>query len=216
MADKPEQEYFAFRKPPALDGKRKRVITPEQRAIGVKLLEMIGEDPNRGGLMETPERFIRALFDYTEGMELDPHEVLKMFEDGAGGYDEMVFEGGIRIESLCEHHLAPFFGTACVAYVPGKRIVGLSKMTRLANIFSRRLQVQERLTTQIADFMMNGLEARGVAVVIRCRHLCKEYRGVRAHGSHSITSALRGVFVKPEVRAEFMGFVQACGFGEKD
>lgn len=173
------------------------------------LLQQLGEDPNREGLLETPKRTARAWSEWTSGYGQNPAEVLKCFEDGSENYDEMVFQGNIAFHSHCEHHLAPFFGVAHVAYIPHGRVVGLSKLTRLVDIFARRLQVQERMTRQIAEALDEHLQPLGVAVVLRARHLCMESRGVRKIGTHTSTSAVLGVFKdKPEVRDEFFSLAR--------
>ena len=135
---------------------------------------------------------------------MDAGTVLKVFEDGAENYDEMVLVKDIPFYSHCEHHMAPFFGTATIAYIPNGKIVGLSKLSRLTKVFANRLQVQERLTAQIADAIVKHLDPRGVGVVVRARHLCMESRGICQQGHHTVTSALRGRMTVPEVRAEFM------------
>lgn len=177
--------------------------------IPVRLLQFIGEDPTRGGLLETPKRYLKAWQHWAGGYKQDPAALLKCFEDGAEKYDEMVLVKSIPVYSHCEHHLAPFFGTAHVAYIPDGKIVGLSKISRLVDVFARRLQVQERLTNQIADAMQEHLTPKGVAVVLECRHLCMESRGIQRQGSSTTTSAMRGVFMNtPAARAEFMGLVR--------
>jgi len=159
----------------------------------------------REGLRETPARVAKAWEFWASGYGRNPAEVLKTFEDGAEGVDEMVVVKDIPFYSHCEHHLAPFFGTATIAYLPEKRIVGLSKLSRLLDIFARRLQVQERLTCQVADAMVEHLQPKGCGVVIKARHLCMESRGICQQGHHTVTSALRGVFKEePEVRSEFL------------
>jgi GTP cyclohydrolase I len=174
-----------------------------------KLIEFIGEDPNREGLKETPSRVLKAYKEWCSGYNKDPAEILKCFEDGSEGVDEMVIEKDLPFYSLCEHHFAPFFGTITIAYIPDRKIVGLSKLDRLADIFARRLQVQERLTNQIADALQSHLNPKGVGVVVKARHLCMESRGVQKQGQHTITSALRGVIKeKPEARAEFLEFTR--------
>lgn len=171
-----------------------------------RMLQFIGEDSNREGLSETPNRVAKAWSDYwAAGYKQKPEDVLKVFEDGAESYDEMVIVKNIPIYSHCEHHLAPIFGTATIAYIPDGKIVGLSKLSRLAEVFARRLQVQERLTNQIADAIQEHLHPKGVGVIIKARHLCMESRGICQQGHHTITSALRGVLKdQPETRAEFM------------
>lgn len=177
--------------------------------IPTRLLQYIGEDVNRGGLLETPQRFLKAWQFYTRGYNQDPAEVLKVFEDGADKVDEMVLVRSIPVYSQCEHHLAPFFGVAHVGYIPSGKIVGLSKLSRLVDIFARRLQVQERLTNQVADALEEHLGALGVAVVLECRHMCMESRGVCQQGHSTITSAMRGVMKdKPEARAEFLELIR--------
>lgn len=170
-----------------------------------RLLQFVGEDPARGGLLETPGRVARAWSHWCRGYAQDPAEVLKVFEDGAEGCDEMVVVKDIPFYSKCEHHMADIFGTATIAYVPDGRIVGLSKLNRLLDVFARRLQVQERLTTQVADALTEHLRPRGCGVVIKARHMCMESRGVCQQGHHTVTSALRGVFkTQASTRAEFL------------
>jgi len=170
------------------------------------LAGVIGEDPSREGLHETPERVVKAwAFEWGWGYTQDPARVLKTFEDGAAKYDEMIVVSGLPVYSHCEHHIAPFWGEAHIGYIPDGRIVGLSKLGHLVNIYARRLQVQERLTTQIVDALEEHLRPRGCGVILRCRHLCMESRGLRAPGAITITSALRGVMLSNEsARAEFL------------
>lgn len=170
-----------------------------------ELLARLDPDPTRGGLVETPERVAKAWAEWTSGYAQNPADVLKVFDDGAENYDAMVIERGIPVYSHCEHHLAAIFGTATIAYIPDGRIVGLSKLSRLTNVFARRLQVQERLTNQIADALHEHLKPRGVGVVITARHMCMESRGINQQGHETITSALRGVIRDdPTARAEFL------------
>lgn len=177
--------------------------------IPLRLLQYIGEDPKREGLRDTPLRFLRAWNAYTEGYQQDPADVLKTFEDGAEKVDEMVVVKHIPVYSHCEHHLAPFFGVAHIGYIPDGRVLGLSKFVRLVNIYARRLQVQERLTQQIAHALNEHLKPKGVGVVIECRHMCMESRGVRAASATTSTSCLLGA-VKDyaAARAEFMRLVR--------
>lgn len=173
-----------------------------------RLLVYIGEDPDREGLLETPARFLKAWEEYTRGYREKPEDILKSFEDGAQSVDEMVIVRDIPVYSLCEHHLAPFFGRAYVGYVPDRRILGLSKISRLVEIYGRRLQVQERLTNQIADALDTHLQPLGVAVVIECRHMCMESRGVRHTGTATVTSALRGsIKSNADTRREFLSLI---------
>lgn len=173
--------------------------------IVTRLLQFVGEDPTRGGLLETPARVLKAWRHWTSGYKTDIPGLLKTFEDGADGCDEMVIVKDIPFYTHCEHHMAPFFGTATVAYIPDGKIVGLSKLSRVVDAFARRLQVQERLTNQVADALWENLAPKGVGVVIRARHLCMESRGICQQGHHTITSALRGVMRdSAAARSEFM------------
>ncbi len=181
---------------------------PEDLEAVRQLLRLIGENPDREGLEETPQRFLKAWADYTRGYNEKPEDILKVFEDGAQKVDEMVIVRDVPVYSLCEHHLAPFFGRAFIGYVPDQRIVGLSKISRLVEVFGRRLQVQERLTNQIADALYNNLQPLGVAVVIECRHMCMESRGIRHVGVSTVTSALRGTIKdNPDTRREFLSLI---------
>jgi len=177
--------------------------------IPVRLLQYIGENPAREGLQETPKRFLRAWRDWTSGYHQRPADVLKAFKDGGEKVDEMVIVRAIPFYSTCEHHMAPIFGTADIAYIPNGWNAGLSKLSRVLDVFARRLQVQERLTTQVADALMEGLEPLGCGVIIRARHLCMESRGICKQGHETITSAVRGVLRdKAEARAEFMALLR--------
>ncbi len=174
-----------------------------------RLLVSLGEDPNRAGLVETPSRLVTAWKHWTSGYTQDPAELLKVFEDGAEEYNELIVIRGIPVYSHCEHHLAPFFGKATIGYVPNGKIVGLSKLTRLVNCFSRRLQVQERLTIQIANALMTHLEPKAAGVVIRCRHMCMESRGISTQGEETVTSAMLGE-LQPNLalRTEFLALAR--------
>jgi GTP cyclohydrolase I len=174
-----------------------------------RFLASLGEDPDRAGLVETPSRLVTAWKHWTSGYDQDPAELLKVFEDGAENYNELIVIRGIPVYSHCEHHLAPFFGKATIGYVPNGKIVGLSKLTRLVNCFSRRLQVQERLTIQIADALMTHLEPKAVGVVIRCRHMCMESRGISTEGEETVTSAMLGE-LQPNLalRTEFLALTR--------
>jgi len=174
-----------------------------------RLLVSLGEDPDRAGLVETPSRLVTAWKHWTSGYTQDPSELLKVFEDGAEEYNELIVIRGIPVYSHCEHHLAPFFGKATIGYVPNGKIVGLSKLTRLVNCFSRRLQVQERLTIQIANALMTHLEPKAAGVVIRCRHMCMESRGISTEGEETVTSAMLGE-LQPNLalRTEFLALAR--------
>src|SRR2546428_8505913 len=178
-------------------------------SLVAKLLKELGEDAQRKGLDKTPERVEKALRYFTSGYTKDVKEVLNgaMFVEE---YDEMVIVKDIDFASLCEHHLLPFVGRCHVAYMPNRKIVGLSKIPRLVEMFSRRLQVQERLTTQIATTINEVLQPRGVAVVTEAIHLCMLMRGVEKQNSKAITSAMLGAFRdRPETRAEFMELIKS-------
>ena len=174
-----------------------------------QLLKELGEDPDREGLRRTPERVAKAMEYLTSGYKKNVDEILNdaLFVEE---YDEMVVVKDIDMASLCEHHLLPFIGKAHIAYMPHRKIVGLSKIPRLVEMFSRRLQVQERLTTQIATTLNEALQPRGVAVVIEAVHLCMLMRGVEKQNSKAVTSAMLGGFRdRPETRAEFMELIKA-------
>jgi GTP cyclohydrolase IA len=179
-----------------------------QRIAGAfrSILAEIGEDPRREGLAKTPERFAKALQYLTHGHDLDPAQILRsaMFRED---YKQMVIVRDIEIYSMCEHHVLPFFGKAHVAYIPNGYIVGLSKIARVVDAFARRLQVQERLTTQIRDCLQNTLQPLGVAVVIEAQHLCMIMRGVQKQHSIAATSAFTGEFEQEKTRAEFMRLI---------
>lgn len=170
-----------------------------------RLLQYVGEDATREGLLETPKRVAKAWAHWCSGYSKDAKSILKVFEDGAEKYDQMVIVKDIPIYSHCEHHLAAIIGTASIAYIPNGKIVGLSKLSRLADMFARRLQVQERLTDQIADALVEHLQPIGVGVIIKARHLCMESRGVCQQGHHTITTSLRGAIKdEPQTRSEFL------------
>ena len=172
------------------------------------LLKEIGEDPGRSGLDRTPQRVAQSLRFLTQGYQQDPVEILNgaLFDVT---YDEMVIVKDIEVYSMCEHHMLPFFGRAHVAYIPNGKVVGLSKIPRVVEMFSRRLQVQERLTTDIAETLEQVLEPKGVAVVVEAIHLCMMMRGVQQQNSSAITSSIRGEFeADSKTRAEFMDLIR--------
>ena len=172
------------------------------------LLAKIGEDPDREGLKKTPERFDKAIRFLTSGYRQDPREVLQraIFHES---YDEMVIVKDLDVFSLCEHHILPFFGKCHVAYIPKKRIVGLSKIARVVELYSHRLQVQERLTQEIAMAIMDTLQPQGVAVVLEAFHLCMMMRGIEKQNSKAVTSAMLGVFrTRQSTRMEFMELIK--------
>jgi GTP cyclohydrolase IA len=174
-----------------------------------ELLLAIGEDPGREGLRDTPDRVARAYAELTAGLHQSPSDVLTTTFDI--GHDEMVLVRDIELWSMCEHHLVPFTGVAHVGYIPAEsgKITGLSKLARLVDVYAKRPQVQERLTTQIADALVETLEARGVIVVIEAEHLCMTMRGVRKAGARTITSAVRGVMHNAATRSEAVALITA-------
>jgi len=174
---------------------KKAVVTDKQAEEAIKnILTWIGEDPTREGLLETPKRVVKAFKEYFKGYHQDANEdLLKTFGD-VEGYDDMVVEKDIRLESHCEHHMAPIIGVAHVAYIPNKKVVGLSKLARTVDIFSKRLQTQERLTMQIAKTLMNALDAKGVAVTIDAAHQCMTVRGIKKENATTVTNYFLGSF----------------------
>jgi len=186
-----------------------RVMTKEQefeQAV-TKILELLGEDPNREGLIKTPKRVTKALQFLTEGYHQDPKEILNeaLFTTSN---DEMVLVRDIEFYSMCEHHMLPIIGRVHVAYIPDGKVVGLSKIPRIVNVFARRLQIQEQMTEQIADAILDTIQPKGVAVVVHARHMCMEMRGVQKINSTTVSSALRGLFKSDErTRNEFYNLI---------
>ena len=181
---------------------------PRAEAAVRELLIAVGEDPDREGLQETPARVARAYREMLAGMRMGAEDVLTTTFDL--GHDEMILVRDIELWSMCEHHLVPFFGVAHVGYIPNQsgRITGLSKLARLVDVYARRPQVQERLTTQVADALMSILEARGAIVVVEAEHLCMSMRGIRKPGARTVTSAVRGMFQnQPSTRSEAMSLI---------
>jgi GTP cyclohydrolase I len=187
-------------------------FNPESISILAKdyteIIRTIGEDPGREGLLKTPERAAKAMQFLTHGYDLDPAAILRsaLFHDD---YKQMVIVKDIEIYSMCEHHLLPFFGKAHIAYIPNGKIVGLSKIPRIVDAFARRLQVQERLTTQIRDCIQETLQPLGVAVVIEARHLCMLMRGIQKQNSVATSSAFTGEFENEKTRSEFIRLISA-------
>lgn len=171
-----------------------------------EILLKIGEEPEREGLLKTPERVSKALLYLTQGYDLDAPGILNsaMFKED---YSQMVLVKDIEVYSMCEHHMLPFFGKAHVAYIPNGHVVGLSKIPRVVDVFARRLQVQERLTNQIRDCIQDALQPLGVGVVMECRHLCMSMRGVQKQNSVTTTSAFTGEFLKEKTRTEFLNLI---------
>ena len=169
------------------------------------LLKSIGENPDREGLLETPSRMMKSYRHIFGGYGEDPAKILKCFKEGS--CDEMVILKNCEFYSTCEHHFLPFFGTVSIAYIPDGRVVGISKLARLVDCFARRLQIQERMTSQIADCIQDTLNAKGVYVVCEAEHLCMKSRGVAKQKTSMVTSAIRGMFERPEARAEFLSLL---------
>jgi GTP cyclohydrolase I len=201
-ADVAQETITEFEAPPAFDADRIEAAIRE-------ILIAIGEDPNRDGLIKTPARVARAYAEMFAGLHQDPATILSTTFDL--GHEEMVLVKDIELYSCCEHHLVPFHGVAHVGYIPSSdgRITGLSKLARLVDVYARRPQVQERLTTQVADAMVEYLRPRVVIVVVECEHLCMSMRGVRKAGARTVTSAVRGQLRDPATRAEAMSLINS-------
>src|SRR5579863_2391343 len=194
------REMQTILEPPSLAGTSFQELMRE-------MLVRLGEDPERDGLQQTPERMERSMQYLTKGYQENPEETLlgAMFDVA---YDEMVIVKNIEMFSLCEHHLLPFFGKVHVAYIPQGKVIGLSKVPRLVDVFARRLQVQERLTRQIADAIQEAIHPQGVGVVVEARHLCMMMRGVEKQNSSTVTSAMVGVFLNHHTRNEFLSLIR--------
>ena len=192
---------------------QKKDIYNDQEVLNLKehytkVIELLGEDPHREGLMKTPERIAKAMLFNTQGYKQDAVAILnsaKFHED----ISEMIIVKDIELYSMCEHHMLPFFGKAHIAYIPNGYVVGLSKIPRVVDVFARRLQVQERLTNEIRDCIQETLNPWGVGVVIECRHLCMSMRGVQKQNSVTTTSAFTGEFLKEKTRTEFLNLISA-------
>ena len=183
--------------------------TREQAEKAVKtLIEWAGDDPTREGLIETPKRVVKAYEQFFEGYDLDPEEILRKTFEEVEGYNEMVIVKDIRLESHCEHHIVPILGKAHIGYIPNNRVVGISKLARIVDVFGKRLQTQETMTSQIANVIQKVLDPKGVAVVIDASHQCMTTRGVHKPESSTVTSAMKGIFKENAVtRNEFLSFV---------
>jgi len=178
------------------------------------LLRWAGDDPRREGLRDTPARVVRAYEEFFEGYDQDPEEILRRTFEETDGYDEMVLLKDIRLESHCEHHMVPIIGKAHVAYLPDRRVVGISKLARVVEVYAKRLQIQEKLTAQIANAISDVLQPKGVAVVIEAAHQCMTTRGVRKPGVTMVTSRMLGAFREDHMtRREFMGLIGNSGGG---
>ena len=190
-----------------------KVIKPSREEAEEAVRTLIcwtGDDPDREGLIETPKRVVKAYDEFFEGYEIDPEEVLKKTFEEVQGYDDAVIVRNIRVESHCEHHIVPILGVAHVGYIPNNRVVGISKLARVVEIFGKRLQTQETMTAQIADTIQKVLEPKGVAVVVDASHQCMTTRGIHKTESSTITSRMLGAFRdNPETRSEFMNLINS-------
>ncbi|HLH48823.1 MAG TPA: GTP cyclohydrolase I FolE [Roseiarcus sp.] len=197
----------------AQSAKRSEDVRPTDAAAEEafrSIIRWVGEDPDRDGLHETPQRLVRAFREYFCGYDEDPEEILKKTFSEVDGYDEMVVLRGVPFESHCEHHVAPIIGRAWVGYVPSRRVVGISKLARVVEAYARRLQIQERMTAQIANAIETVLKPVGVAVVIKATHHCMLSRGVKKHGADLVTSRMLGVFRDNQMtRSEFLALVNS-------
>ena len=171
-----------------------KISEEEVEQAFVKIIKYIGEDPSREGLLSTPKRLVKAFKEYFKGYHEDPKKILEKTFGDVEGYDDMVVQKNISVQSHCEHHMAPIIGVAHVAYIPGERVVGLSKLARVVEVFSKRLQTQERLTMQIAKTLMEALDAKGVAVTIDATHQCMTMRGIKKEQATTITNYYLGQF----------------------
>lgn len=190
---------------------RPRIIRPSQdeaeEAVRI-LIRWAGDDPSREGLLGTPERVVRAYREFFRGYEQEPHAILKRTFEETDGYDEMIVLKDMRFESHCEHHIAPIIGRAHIAYLPHHRVVGISKLARLLDCYAKRLQIQEKMTAQIANTLQDVLQPRGVAVVIDASHQCMTTRGVHKPNSSMVTSRMLGAFrTDPSTRREFLSII---------
>lgn len=203
--DKPKDEWLVFPWEVTDSGNDESATD-----IFTRLLEYVGEDPAREGLIDTPRRMAKAWQEWTAGYTMDPKELLTVFEDGSEQYDEIVLLKDIPFYSKCEHHLETFYGTASIGYIPRPgSIIGISKLGRILDMYAQRLQVQERLTNQIALCIEDLIAPLGVGVVIKAKHFCTMSRGLKKDGQTMVTSSMRGVFrTKPEARAEFMELIK--------
>ena len=187
----------------------KRPSNAEAEKAVRTLISFVGENPDREGLLDTPKRVVKAYRDWYAGYDQDPRDFLSKTFSETGGYDEIVMLKDIRVESHCEHHMAPFIGSAHVAYLPNKRVVGISKLARVTRIFSKRMQVQEKLTAEIANCLQDVLKPRGAAVVIEVQHECMTTRGINEPGISMVTSQLLGKFrTDPSTRKEFYSMIK--------
>ena len=191
-----------------------RPSAEEARAAVRTLIRWAGDDPDREGLLETPDRVVRSYEEFFSGYHQDPKEVLAKTFSEVDGYDEMIVMNDIRFESHCEHHMVPIIGKAHIGYLPDRRVVGISKLARLVEVYARRLQIQEKMTVQIADTLQDVLHPKGVAVVVEAAHQCMTTRGVHKPGAALVTSRMLGAFRKdPTTRREFLAIIARSSHG---
>jgi GTP cyclohydrolase I len=204
-------EIVRFGRSSCRQGSEEAMLTQSQIEQAFReVFRWIGEDPDRDGLRETPSRLVRAFQEYFSGYRQDPEQILQKTFEEVDGYDEMVVLRGIPFESHCEHHVAPIIGRAWVAYVPDRRVVGISKLARVVEVYAKRLQIQERLTAQIANTINEVLRPQGVGVVVKAAHHCMSSRGVHLHGTDLVTSRMLGCFRdSPMTRQEFLSMVHS-------
>jgi len=196
----------------AIDAERARPGRPSRAEVEAAyrtVIRWIGEDPNRDGLKETPSRVVRALDEFFSGYRQDPVDILQKTFEEIEGYDEMIVLRGVRFESHCEHHMAPIIGQVWVAYVPNGRVVGISKLARIVDVYAKRMQIQEKLTAQIANTIDEVLKPQGVGVIVKASHHCMTTRGIHKHGTDLVTSRMLGCFRdNPITRQEFLKMVE--------
>ena len=196
----------------AIDAERTRPGRPSRSEVEAAyrtVIRWIGEDPNRDGLKETPARVVRALDEFFSGYRQDPVDILQKTFEEIEGYDEMIVLRGVRFESHCEHHMAPIIGQAWVAYVPNGRVVGISKLARIVDVYAKRMQIQEKLTAQIANTIDEVLKPQGVGVIVKASHHCMTTRGIHKHGTDLVTSRMLGCFRdNPITRQEFLKMIE--------
>jgi GTP cyclohydrolase I len=204
MTYRQNKQNKGYEKIDRYDEKTTKILSDNYQSI----LKDLGENPDREGLVKTPERAAKAMQFLTSGYDIDPRDIIKsaLFKED---YSQMVLVKDIELYSLCEHHMLPFFGKAHIAYIPNGQIVGLSKLPRVVDAFARRLQVQERLTNEIRDCIQETLHPKGVAVVIECAHLCMQMRGVQKQNSVTTTSAFTGEFMEDKTRSEFIRLISS-------
>ena len=201
-------------KKPAVRTVASRPSREEAEAAVRTLIQWAGDNPDREGLLDTPSRVVRSYEEFCSGYRQDPEDILQRTFEEVEGYDEMVMLKNMRLESHCEHHMVPVIGRVHIAYIPNKRVVGISKLARLVDVYAKRLQIQEVLTAQIADSIQKVLEPKGVAVIIDAAHQCMTTRGVHKTDTNTITSRMTGLFKSdPRTRSEFMTLISAPGIG---